>query len=126
MSASLSVQALTPAMDDWRRRITGLASRFERLKGQSPGDLPALAEAQQNVESAEHHVHGAQQANQQVNIAVYCAVLAFSRADIHTYAASMAYGDETLWPSEICKHGRSGRSWSCMNMCRHACWNQTE
>ena len=61
-----SVQALTPAVDDWRRRITSLASRFERLKGQSPAELPALVEAQRNVDAAEHHVHGAEEASQQV------------------------------------------------------------
>ncbi len=60
-----ALQALTPAVDDWRRRITGLASRFERLKGHSPGDMPALVEAQQNMDAAEQHVQGAQEASQQ-------------------------------------------------------------
>ena len=61
------LQALTPAVDDWRRRITSLASRFERLKGQSPQELPALAEAQQNIVAADHHVSAAEEVNQQVH-----------------------------------------------------------
>ena len=53
-------------MDDWRRRISGLASRFERLKGQSPQQLPALAQARQNLDAADRHVNAAEEVNQQV------------------------------------------------------------
>ena len=60
------MQALTPAVDQWRKRIAGLTKRFEAVKGQ---ELPALQAAQSELESAASHMQGAVAAEQQVLLA---------------------------------------------------------
>ena len=50
------MQALTPALDQWRQRILGLTARFEAVKESQPPQLQAaaqqLAVAAENMQAA--------------------------------------------------------------------------
>ena len=60
------MQALTPALDQWRQRISGLTARFDAVMGQPPP--PELQAACEELDAAATQMQEtSEEAEQQVN-----------------------------------------------------------